>query len=178
MPVRFLLNKAALVNSQHSELHSLKKFHKTSLSPAAIKQKHSTQPAFTPSSFTFRSFWAQAAACCSPLDSGIIYTLSLCVLSDHLYLGWWGAASHLGRTSLWRPSPDSEPASWAKAHEPRRLSPARPGWGRLGGEAGPLLPGSTVCRGPAGRLLGPTTPADNPLMPVTMRFDWRLEHWD
>lgn len=34
MPVRFLLNKAALVNSQHSELHSLKKFHKTSLNKA------------------------------------------------------------------------------------------------------------------------------------------------
>lgn len=32
--------------------------------------------------------------------------------------------------------------------------------------------------GPPGRLLGPTAPGDNPLMPVTMRFDWRPEPAD
>lgn len=43
MPFRFLLNKAALVNSQCSELYSLKKLYKTSLLTAAIIQKHTTQ---------------------------------------------------------------------------------------------------------------------------------------
>lgn len=71
----------------------------------------------------------------------------------YLYLGWWSAASHPGHTSLWRPSPDSEPASRAKAHEPRQLSQARPAWEKKQGHRCLLLlfAGAT---GPAARARG------------------------
>lgn len=84
MPFWFLLNKAALVYSQRSELCSLKKLNKTSLLTAAIIQKHTTQPRSLSAAFTFRSSAVskhKQQLVVRPFDSGIIYTLSLCVLS-------------------------------------------------------------------------------------------------
>lgn len=45
-------------------------------------------------------------------------------------------------------------------------------------EAVTLLPGRAVSWGQGGQLEGLSAHGDNPLIPVTMRFNWRLEHWD
>lgn len=120
-----------------------------------------------------RGFNAQTKACCLPPPLLLIQKRPASTpgaLSAHFYLGRRGAASHSGHTSLWRPSPDSR----VKAHETRRL--ARPAREEKRGRCYRVV--QFAVGGHGAGCEGPRRPGIIPLMPVTMRFDWRLEHPD